>query len=737
MRQFVLAAFALLAFASGEAVAIPSPAGPPGAAMAAASLQPGGEADHVIVQFDVPLRAQRDDGRAPSLEEQGFRRLPVPAGMSAADFVTLLAADPAVRAAEVDAPVYAAAVPDDPFYAANQAAYMNLINAPAAWDIATGAGHPVIVAVLDSGIDIRHPEFSGRLWENVLDASLNGIDDDGNGCVDDRYGCRTVEVTAANRALCGYDSSAQTGAILDDHGAAGTGTDSHGTLVAGIIGAAGNNGTGIAGVSWNVRLMAVKVLDCGSGASGLPAGTTWSVAKGIDYARLNGASIINLSLTTAEDTPTLQAAVAAAERDGVIIVAAAGNHRPGAGTVSPGYPAAYTQFGNVVAVAASDLNGNWATFSNYGPAIDIAAPGVGIAGTRRTDLGLSQPYGADPQGGTSFAAPLVTGVLALMMARNPDLAVQEYVNALKQTAAPAPPAPHGQEWAGAGILDAGRALARLSMSLNGPALQDFIDAPAGTDIRAFIGGQECGRTSTTTLARASIYVLRVRSAAEQPGCGQPGAEVRFQVGGMAVQEPVRWGGRDEVISFRGYALSAVSPPPGPFVVQALGNGWSNIAQIDAGGTLPGALAGLAAPWNAVLRWEPSPDQPFGGVFRRYIKGAADYVNDIGVLNRYDAFWIEAERVNAATANPNPAPGRTVELRRGWNNIVYTGANRAVADALADIAGKYTQVLYYDNLTGAWKSHLPGQSRFLNDFGGLFQFRTYFILMAEDGQLTMR
>lgn len=701
------------------------------------AAQPAAAAEYVVVQFELPWRPQRADGRIPSLEEQGFRRLPVPAGQTAAEYAARLAREPGILLAEPDVPVYAAAIPNDPFYQANQSAYMNRINAPAAWDLVTGAGGPTVVAVLDSGIDYRHPELVGRVWENTRDASTDGIDDDGNGCVDDRYGCRTVELTSANRDVCGYTSSAQTGAVLDDHGQPGAANDSHGTLVAGIIGAAGNNTAGIAGMAWDVEIMPVKVLDCGSGASGLPTGTAWSVARGIDYARLNGARIINLSLTTNEDSSLLRAAVAAADQEGIIIVAAAGNHRPGSGSVGPLYPAAYTQFPGVIAVGASDSNGNWATFSNYGPAIDIAAPGVGIAGTRRTDLGLEQPYGADPNGGTSFAAPLVSGLLALMISRNPDLQAQEYIEILKATAAPAAPAPHGQNWAGAGIIDAGRAVARVPMSLNGNALQDFMDVPAGTDIRAFIGGQECGRTTTTVLARASIYVLRVRSAAEQPGCGQPGADVRFQVGGLAVPQPVRWGGRDQVIGLRGYDLSSVSPPPGPFVVQSLADGWSNIAQLDPGGTLPGALAGLATPWSAVFRWEPSSDGFFGGFFRRFVKDVPAYVNDIGTLERYDAFWIYAARVNAATANPNPEPGRQVVLRKGWNNIVYTGANRAVGDALSSIAGKYAQVLHYDNLSGSWKSFIPGQSRFLNDFGGLFQLKTYWILVTEDAVLTMQ
>ena len=90
----------------------------------------------------------------------------------------------------------------------------------------------------------------------------------------------------------------------------------------------------------------------------------------------------------------------------------------------------------------------------------------------------------------------------------------------------------------------------------------------------------------------------------------------------------------------------------------------------------------------------------------------------------------------ASINPNPSPGRTVQLHAGWNNFTYTGTARSVADALGSIAGKYQQVLQYDNATGAWLSFLPGQPRYLNDFGGLFTLKVYWVLVSEDVTLVM-
>jgi subtilisin family serine protease len=727
MRQIVLAALALIGGACALGQAFP------------ANAQAAEGVEYVVVQFDQPrILRHRADGHLPSLEELGFQRLTVPPGTSAAEFAETLRHAPDVLSAAPDVRVEAAATPNDPFFTANQATYMGLIRAPAAWDIATGNGEPTIVAVLDSGLDVRHPELAPRLWENTRDASSDGIDDDGNKCPDDRYGCRFVQLTDENRDLCGYSSSLPSGAVLDDNGKPGSTIHSHGTLVGGIIGAAGNNSAGITGMAWNVRLMTVKVLDCGSGTGGAPSGSMFDVARGIDYARLNGARVVNLSLAgnAASDTAEMRAAIAAAEAEGVIIVAAAGNHRPGQ-AVGPGYPAAYTQFSNIIAVAASDSSGHWATFSNYGPAIDIAAPGVGIAGTWRTDLGHSQPYGADTNGGTSFATPLVSGVLALMISRNPFLEADEYITALKASATPAPAASHGQNWAGSGILDAGRAVARVPMSLSGAPLKDFMDVPAGTEVRAIIDGQECGRTTTTTFGPIARYSLRVKSNAELPGCGQPGSQVQFLIDGLTVPDPVIWGTRDEVIGLRNKDLSSVSPPPGPLVIQVTNGTWSNLAQLDSSGPLPAALAALSSAWGAVLRWDPTGEGYFGGRYRRFIKDVPDYVNDIGTLERYDAFWIDAAAGRPAVTNPGPQPGRTISLKAGWNNFVYTGHSRAVADALSGVAGKYTQVLRFDNASSTWLSHVPTLDRYLNDFGGLFQLQVYWVLMTEDAELTMR
>jgi subtilisin family serine protease len=686
-----------------------------------------GGGGRVIVQYRVYTAAQ--SANAPSLEEQGFRMVEVPPGRSEEEFLAELRRDPRVLSAEPDGVVRAAVEPNDTLYANNQAAYMSAIGAPAAWDLATGRD-TIVVAVLDSGVDLNHPEFAGRLWENQGEIPGDGIDNDGNRCVDDRNGCRFVDITPQNIALCGYSDSSATGDVRDDHGRPGDTVHSHGSLVAGAIAAAGNNAAGITGVAWNVRIMPVKILDCGSGSAFLPEGTLGDLALGIDYARRMGANVINLSVATDKDVLAVRTAIEDAQAAGIIVVAASGNSGAAAQ-----YPAAYTQFPAVVGVGSADQSGNWAPFSNYGPAIDLAAPGVNIAGTARSDLGLQNPYGL--QSGTSMSAPLVSGMFALMMARNSRLSPFEYIDIARAAASPAPPAAHGQNWAGAGIINAGLAVARVPMILSGTALHDWIDVAADSPVRAFVGGVECGTTTVTKIGTLARYNLRVKPAAEVAGCGAPGDTVQLTINGLPAVPTFTWGGPGEDLALLNRDVSSVSPEPGPIVVQPLNGSWSNIAHLDPPGPPNIVLANLSAPWTEILRWDPTKTLPtIEGGYRHYAKGAPSYVNDIAVLDRYDAFWINASAANVATPNPNPEPGRAIALEAGWNNFTYTGANRQVADALESIEGLYEQVLRYDNTSGSWRSHLPDVPRGLNDFEGMFKLQVYWIYMDEPGVLFM-
>ncbi len=727
----------MLAAAAALLAAVP---GSPGVEAA----PPAAPESYVVVQYGAPPGVTAARAGA-SLQELGYRSVPVPAGESTEHFLARLRSAPGVLSAEADARVFAAETPDDPYYPGSQASYLASISAPAAWDLHAGSS-TVVVAVVDSGIDLAHPDLAGKLWVNPGEIPGNGIDDDGNGCTDDVNGCRFINLTADRQSGCGYTDSSVPGSargdVQDDNGKPGTNSHSHGTIVAGIVGAAGNNGSGITGVAWDVRLMAVKVLDCGTPShAGQPSGDMANVAHGIDYARRMGAGVINLSLASSPphqqaDIQVLREAIQAAQAAGVIIVAAAGNFGNNPTQPGPGYPAAYTQYENVIAVGAADntVGNTWATYSSYGPALDFAAPGNNIVGTLRSDLGLAQPYGSEGQG-TSFAAPLVSGMFALMKSRNSGLAAADYIAIARTTATPAAPAPHGGNWAGSGIINIGAALQRLPMTVTGSALHDWKDE-LGAEVRAMIDGNTCGSV-TASAALLATFSLPVKPASEVPGCGAPGKTVQLFVANKPATPLLQWGGRDKDLNQPAQDYSSVSPPPGSVVVQVYGPTWSNVAHLEASGPVPAALAYLPNPWTETYAWDPTlPGLDSPGAYRRYLKGVPAYVNDWTAVGTYEAYWVKAPPASLGTLNPNPPPGRTVTFQPGWNNFVYTGANRSVGDAFSAIVGEYSAVLHYDNSASRWLTYAAGAPRYLNDFGALLKLQVYWVYITTPGPVAV-
>lgn len=324
--------------------------------------------------------------------------------------VAALAADAAVEYAEPDYIARPARTPNDAEYASQWA--LPKINAPAAWDVSTGdAG--VVIAIIDSGVDTAHPDFAGRLWVN--DDPPNGVDDDLNGKVDDTNGWN---VLAGNATL--------------------TDPSGHGSQVGGVAGAATDNGVGVAGMCWGCKLMFVNAMQANNAAN------YSDIAAAVQYAASNGAHVINLSLGGYADSAVLRDAIREAATTSVI-VAGAGNDD----SSSPFYPAAYPE---VLAVAATDADDKKALFSNYGPWVDVSAPGKDI---RTTTLG---GYATDS--GTSLSTAFVSGLAGLIKSRNPTWTAEQVKWQILNTAADIDalnPTRAGQ--LGSGRINAGSALA--------------------------------------------------------------------------------------------------------------------------------------------------------------------------------------------------------------------------------------------------------------------------------------
>ncbi|MGZ3711228.1 MAG: S8 family peptidase [Bdellovibrionota bacterium] len=296
---------------------------------------------------------------------------------------------------EPDAKVHATFAPNDPKLSSQWA--HAIVNSAAAWDISRGSSS-VIVAVLDSGLDYTHPDLAANVWNNPGEIAGNGLDDDHDGFIDDVHGWNFV--------------SNNNKPIADD-------SAFHGTHVAGTIGAVGNNGIGVSGHAPNVKLMALKFL--GNDGSGY----TSDAVKGVNYAVDHHANIINNSWGGSSRSQALSDAIDRARAAGILFVVAAGNEGSNNDQVNS-YPTNYPQ-DNIVRVAASDINDKLASWSNYGAKkVDLAAPGVNIYSTKN---GNSYQY----LSGTSMATPLVSGVLATMIAARPDLSYKQIKGALLST----------------------------------------------------------------------------------------------------------------------------------------------------------------------------------------------------------------------------------------------------------------------------------------------------------------
>jgi subtilisin family serine protease len=417
---------------------------------------PASVARELLVQFGAAVRAEerrrvhaaRGSHVAGRIAPYDVELARLPRGVSIAAAAARYRSDPRVVAAE---PNYLRArletVPNDPLFSDlwgfRNTFQLHLvadwpsrirgnndadIDASEAWDIQQGSSETVI-AIIDDGVDVGHPDLSGSIWQNPGEVAGNGLDDDANGKVDDTHG---------------WDVAANDATLLAPPGVPGG--NAHGTHVAGLVAAQINNGAAGAGVCPGCKLMVVKVMD--------DAGriTLASLLRGLAYAKREGADIVNISLGSVAWSALERAAIATSP---FLVVGSAGNAsldndmllqrdidgdgRPDAG--SPTYPASYT-LANIVSVAASNHRDEYGygtgcfvggasrsacSFTNWGhDSVDVAAPGVDIVSTVPGN-------GYTTWNGTSMAAPHVAGIAGLVKSRNPSLSAVAIRNAIMRS----------------------------------------------------------------------------------------------------------------------------------------------------------------------------------------------------------------------------------------------------------------------------------------------------------------
>jgi subtilisin family serine protease len=439
----------------------------------------------ILVGFDpgVALTTQRAMlGKAGATANGRIRPLRTfVASVPAADRAKALAAllkNPRIRFAEPDVTYSVDTLPNDPSFSqlwglnnTGQTVKTSTgtadadIDAPEAWSTTTGSSS-VVVAVIDSGVDWHHPDLAANVWTNPGEScpgcANDGIDNDGNGYVDDVHG---------------WDFVSNDNDPFDDNG--------HGTHVAGTIGASGNNGVGVAGVNWNVRIMPLKFI----GANG--EGTADDAVRAILYATRMGAIVSNNSWGGEDFSQALEDAIVDADTHGSLFVAAAGNSARNTDT-TPDYPSGF-DVPNVLTVGATDQNDGRAWFSNYGKrTVDLAAPGTNI-------------YSTWPGGsyrfldGTSMAAPHATGVVALAKAAFPTASAIGLKTLLLRTVDP--------NASFAGLSATGGRLNARSAVTCGTGAQVWLDLPAagfdvdvGKPVPVTVLGAACGDPFAATVA---------------------------------------------------------------------------------------------------------------------------------------------------------------------------------------------------------------------------------------------
>ena len=409
-------------------LALPWAAGPPTAATAepdvpfvpgelivSFSAQAG--AQEIKAVYDRHLLVEKDDldrvAAVPAQQRQRLAVVPTKAAQSTQDLAKetkarrdALKTEAGVQYAELNYIVHKQVTPDDPQFgqlwglhnAGQTGGTADAdIDAPEAWGITTGSAS-VIVGIIDTGVNYAHPDLAPNMWVNPGEIPGNGVDDDGNGYVDDVHGINAIT---------------NSGDPMDDEG--------HGSHVAGTIGARGNNAVGVAGVNWTVRVAGCKFLDANGSGTTADAIKCFKYFNRLKHVQGRNVVVTNNSWGGGGFSQALKDAMAGLDQPGMapILHAVAAGNSSNNNDVSPEYPGA-DDLENIIAVAATDHNDRYASFSSYGATtVDVAAPGVSI-------LSTSLGSGYVSLSGTSMATPHVAGAVALVASAFPGLSAAQF-----------------------------------------------------------------------------------------------------------------------------------------------------------------------------------------------------------------------------------------------------------------------------------------------------------------------
>ena len=699
----------------------------PGTAAFETHGQAGAGGDELFVAFHPEVTAaQRDallaQAGSRSLETfalSGVHRVRVERG-SPRDALRLLSNSPLVRFAEPNAPLRVAQMPDpspsqdpavitpnDPLFA-DQAWIWELLEAPAGWAITQGQ-RTTVVAVLDGAIDLDHPDLVDSIWTNEDEIPNNGLDDDGNGFVDDIHGYDFIGRYRGLGDIVGEDADPDASpgdtAVGDgiDQDLDGTpdGAVSHGTQVAGILAATGNNGFGLAGAAWNISIMPVRV----TGPEG--NGFFSSFVRALEYAVANGADIVNMSLESDALPITVRETVAAAHEAGVIMVAAAGNSGFGVK-----FPALLDDVIAVGATRGEDEPDLRALFSPISGEVEFVAPGDEIP-TLAIEAITGLPTFSSGTG-TSFSAPMVSGVIALIKSLRPTATLGDVRAFLRDGAVDLPDA-DTPFWDGFGRVNFRRSLAA---ALAGPLPAPVLDSARVTATLVVVEGRAVPTTTIalTDLARDEVIATQIAG---------PGGRFEIRIEKSSLLETTAQ--LDLVATAEGE--SGLSPPSLTVVVRLprdllLFPGWNLVSWAGATGpgTVDGVFAVLPAEVQLVFAWRD-------GHWDAYVPGSTFL--QIDEVRTGEGLWVFVRSARSVIWTYARARYNSTLLQPGWQIVAWPGPSGPIADAIRFTPAAVESIFAWSALGSAFTSYRWAQPD-LADLESLRHLDAVWVLVGEDG-----